>query len=603
MHICLAIIFALIILPMASANMKAYDSDANKITISKSVDILGLKLKIPSVLGGGDIATYTLISNTDRCIYNCSASGTAELYKDGVLFKNINFKNLDDGKSTSIIKSQFYIKTAEVWIEYNGEILKAGNYEWKLEGVKAFEQSVDWIATIQNDITLDEWAEWTVANCTATGGTIALVDGISCVHTFTTNGTFNVSSAGNLDVSILVVAGGGAGGSGTVGNDGGGGAGGYIYNSSFNATASSNTTVIVGNGGFLTAGAIGKTGMNSSFGTTVAWGGGGGGIYQGKGATGGSGGGNGQTSGAVPALGKSPQGNDGGLSINFVSGAGGGGAATSGGNASTNPTPGSGGNGTLNDINGTSMYYAGGGGGGTHNSGAGIVALGGLGGGGNGKDGDNNPQAQNATNGTGGGGGGGGENQNGGNGGKGIVIISYELGGAAGANSAPANNSVNNALYVTFNGTCRSVVNISNATLYVYNSTGLVNSMINTTVNTPPSSNYSFNYTDFGRLGPDNYTWDINCTNKDSESGISLNFTFIHYGGVFGKVVDSIGAAINSATVIILNSTKIALTNLTTNSTGDWFYISPQTISNFTAVGFNPSNISQGGAAYPFIST
>ena len=62
----------------------------------------------------------------------------------------------------------------------------------------------------------------------ATGGTITTVDTDYKVHTFTGNGTFEVTQAGsgdNAGVGYLIVAGGGAGGSGSVG--GGGGGGGY----------------------------------------------------------------------------------------------------------------------------------------------------------------------------------------------------------------------------------------------------------------------------------------------------------------------------------------------------------------------------------------
>ena len=67
----------------------------------------------------------------------------------------------------------------------------------------------------------------------ATGGTIT-TDGDYKVHTFTSSGTFTVSSAPDY-VHYLVVAGGGGGGGHTHG--GGGGAGGYREDEEFEVSA------------------------------------------------------------------------------------------------------------------------------------------------------------------------------------------------------------------------------------------------------------------------------------------------------------------------------------------------------------------------------
>src|SRR6056300_1009905 len=80
------------------------------------------------------------------------------------------------------------------------------------------------------------WEEHNVADLqkilyvTATGGTVA-TSGDFKIHTFTGDGSFVVSCAGNpvgsTQVDYLVVAGGGGGGSAPTGNGGGGGAGGF----------------------------------------------------------------------------------------------------------------------------------------------------------------------------------------------------------------------------------------------------------------------------------------------------------------------------------------------------------------------------------------
>lgn len=264
------------------------------------------------------------------------------------------------------------------------------------------------------------------AACVGDGGALTM-NGTYCVHTFTTSGFFNVSS--EVNVSVLVVGGGGAGASGTGGNGGGGGAGGLIYNTSYNATG--NITVVVGLGGIVVVNANGGRGGNSSFGSLVAWGGGGGGKYLVTGLSGGSAGGNGQSSANQSSLYISGQGNAGGDAYNTWSAGGGGGASQAGQTVliPTNQSQGGyGGNGTQVNINGTSVWYAGGGGGSSHSTGGAFYSLGGYQSGGNGKAGDNDPLPTAGVGGTGGGGGGGGEGtyKNGSKGGYGIVIVRYE---------------------------------------------------------------------------------------------------------------------------------------------------------------------------------
>ncbi len=250
---------------------------------------------------------------------------------------------------------------------------------------------------------------------TAVGGTKTTIidNGISyTVHTFTSNGIFNISTPAN--VSVLVVAGGGGGG-GNQRGEGGGGAGGLIYNSSY-FVAASLITVSVGSGGGRNA-----QGENSVFNTLTAIGGGRGGEYRANLASvgGSGGGGSGVGSSHAGAAGTAGQGNAGGYGYVGTAdgGGGGGGAGAVGADGVSNTRGGAGGNGLNYSINGSNVYYAGGGGGGTDKLGAG--GAGGLGGGGNGY---NYPSGQtNGTPNTGGGAGSGGNNS----GGSGIVIVRY----------------------------------------------------------------------------------------------------------------------------------------------------------------------------------
>ena len=247
----------------------------------------------------------------------------------------------------------------------------------------------------------------------------------------------------NFNIDYLVIAGGGGGGPGY--QAGGGGAGGLLTNVggaglSLNTSVSYNVTVGAGGaGGASLTGSgpnKGSNGSNSQFASLPdAIGGGGGASYwngnNAFGLDGGSGGGAAYTnfnttiakSGGAATAG---QGNAGG---SVASGtysspykAGGGGGA---GSAGINGTPdnGNGGDGLLNNITGTDLFYAGGGGGGSYYATAGS---GGSSIGGNGSRGDTGAAPTSGTANTGSGGGGAGNTGvAGGDGGSGVVILRY----------------------------------------------------------------------------------------------------------------------------------------------------------------------------------
>lgn len=259
----------------------------------------------------------------------------------------------------------------------------------------------------------------------ATGGTITY-SGNYKIHTFTTSGTFQITS-GSGTVEYLVIAGGAGGGSeGSGGRGGGGGAGGMRESSFTRGVGSYTVTVGAGGAGGVGTQAIGSNGGNSVFDTVTATGGGGGGssVANYNGASGGSGGGgspDGVTAGNGGA-GTGGQGNNGGKgSTGAQRPSGGGGGAGAVGATSTAGVAGNGGVGVASSISGSSVFYAGGGGG--------AIATGTLGSGGNGGggSGQSTSPAVACTAGTAnrGGGGGGAATGNGCNGGSGIVIIRY----------------------------------------------------------------------------------------------------------------------------------------------------------------------------------
>ena len=297
----------------------------------------------------------------------------------------------------------------------------------------------------------------------ATGGTVA-TSGNFKIHTFTGDGCFVVSSAGNSlgsnTVSYLVVAGGGAGAYDS--GAGGGGAGGFREGLGLNDSYTGSplrsptgvpvtaTTFPVTVGGGAAAGqcAVGK-GSNSVFSTITSTGGGGAGTrgpLNRGGQPGGSGGGGGGSPGSAnndPGSGNTPpvsppQGSNGGEGDSgppFHSGAGGGGATAVGQNSQPNGTGGRGGAGGTTSITGSPVSYAGGGGAGGPSGGSpgagGTAGLGspcGTGGRGQSAPARGGCAAVTGTTNRGGGGGGGyyfsGEGKAGG---KGIVIIRYKF--------------------------------------------------------------------------------------------------------------------------------------------------------------------------------
>ena len=264
---------------------------------------------------------------------------------------------------------------------------------------------------------------------TASGGTVTTGGGYK-THTFTTSGTFEVISGG--DIEYLIVAGGGAGAT----TDGGGGGAGGVVTGTTNIQSGSYTITIGTGGAFVnTNDRAGLSGNDSSaLGFTAKGGGGGGNDRQsisgvsGQGAkTGGSGGGGGSRQDGWNYAGAAGiqhstygygYGNDGGDGTappnRHAGGGGGAGEAGKNGNNGAN-----GGNG-IQWPSGSAVYYGGGGGGG-HD----INGPGGQGGGGQGSWNTGSPSTAGTPHTGGGGGGGGGSHSRGSSGGSGIVIIRY----------------------------------------------------------------------------------------------------------------------------------------------------------------------------------
>ena len=254
----------------------------------------------------------------------------------------------------------------------------------------------------------------------AVGGTITTTSsgGINYkIHTFTTNGSFNVTYADSEAVIEYLVVGGGGGeaNDGSQYYGGGGGGGGFRTGSGFVITVQ-NYNITVGAGGVGIVSNSGSNGGSSVLGyglsnnvTSIGGGGGGRNDLSGlNGASGGGGGGNDVDTGG--GAGTAGQGNNGGNSYHTVDNQGGGGGAGAGGTGGdcTGTTGGTGGAAKASSISGSTLYYAGGGAG----------KMGASGGGGQGSNGANYNNIANR---------GMGGQYNNQNGGSGIVIVRYVI--------------------------------------------------------------------------------------------------------------------------------------------------------------------------------
>jgi hypothetical protein len=267
----------------------------------------------------------------------------------------------------------------------------------------------------------------------ATGGTITEVGGFR-YHTFTTSGSFLITS-GSKSIDYLIVAGGGGGGISIETNPfgdgaGGGGAGGLLFGTRLGSVGTYD--VVVGG-----AGSISNRGGNSSALGFTAIGGGGGGDDTNNAnfataESGGSGGGaatecGGAASGGAGTTGQGFAGGNSDASCSIRNGGGGGGRTAVGGAGNLVNTSGGGAGGAgYTWVNGST--YAGGGGGGcggNNNNGRGAAGSGGGGAGAL-----ISTAATSGTANTGGGGGGssaGGAPGQAGIGGSGVVIIRYAI--------------------------------------------------------------------------------------------------------------------------------------------------------------------------------
>jgi hypothetical protein len=348
-----------------------------------------------------DSAATTYISNImiNDSSYTANTFGNGEVYIPN--YTSSNNKSVSvDGVSENNATTALMMLTAGLWS--NSAAItsvtlnpNAGSFvefsEFALYGISS--------SSTQNQTTPS-----------AIGGDVITTDGSYWYHTFLYSGTFTPLK--NLTCDYLVVAGGGGGG------NAGGGAGGYREFTAQSFTSSIGYSAVIGAGGAAQA-----KGVNSSFNSNSATGGGQASASTGNGLPGGSGGGAGGTGviGTGNQGGYSPsEGNNGGNEGGSSTAMGGGGGANAVGGNASGSTGGVGGAGRSSTISGTSVSRGGGGGG----AGASTGGNGGVGGGGNGEQGGVGGRAGSPNT---GGGGGGGYFISSGAGGSGVVIVKYAV--------------------------------------------------------------------------------------------------------------------------------------------------------------------------------
>jgi hypothetical protein len=395
--------------------------DQGKITVQDADSSNEVSLQAPSTVASNQEFTLPSTSGSANNLITTNASGVLSMtdintlltsdiaWQSTVQYNNITlesgkgyFINTTAGPTTMTLPSSpsagdfVALKdyagtfgTNALTIDRNGSNIQGAANNSKLDTNRAsvvlvyVDSTEGWLYTVENNVTIEP-----PSYVTATGGTIT-TDGDFKVHTFTGDGTFTVTDAGDASTSntvdYLIIAGAGGGGSSVncQTSGGGGGAGGYRISFPNPATGGTSVSaqaypVTIGAGGAgganpnpYTANA-GAKGSNSVWNSITSAGGGAGGAYsQGGCRPGGSGGGAGTNpsspnrtggTGNTPPVSPS-QGNNGGTSSGGDGGnasGGGGGIGGVGGNASGS-TKGPGGAGSPSTINGSNVTRAAGG--------------------------------------------------------------------------------------------------------------------------------------------------------------------------------------------------------------------------------------------------
>ncbi|OQY40977.1 MAG: hypothetical protein B6229_00295 [Spirochaetaceae bacterium 4572_7] len=175
-------------------NIKEYIEEEDRIDVYNS-------WILPGIIKGQKLVEVSLIENTEYCIENCYAILEFNLLTDydnvmpsfeaydiptqsqkidlkeykisireegktiivpdyGEVCTPVDKVNGTEGLSCVWEQTGTHEETEYIYTEYDGELLEAGTYYFKIQGKKTRKQSVDWVASIMG-VETEEWAVWT----------------------------------------------------------------------------------------------------------------------------------------------------------------------------------------------------------------------------------------------------------------------------------------------------------------------------------------------------------------------------------------------------------------------------------------------------------
>lgn len=138
------------------------------------------------------VADVELTANSDSCLIDCFAEGTTTLYDSEVLFNKVDFYTVEGSKKTlpytiyiwaeefieeeQAVREEIYdsqndsystvvtgTETVQhphnYWKVYDGSLMEAGEYKWRIEAQKSARENIDWIGDAFG-IEFSEWAWW-----------------------------------------------------------------------------------------------------------------------------------------------------------------------------------------------------------------------------------------------------------------------------------------------------------------------------------------------------------------------------------------------------------------------------------------------------------
>jgi hypothetical protein len=173
-------IFLVLLIFLVPAPVEFNPDDLDNILPVINYDFFNESIVISDFGEFGTLAMYNLTRNSDVCLTNCFAEGTAQLFESGYLFNNVTFLGNTTGvnyslsiyenvsvphvvneygeicdfatlpNGTSLNCDPFLLSSDTIYgyesrlVSYDNEILPVGLYDWRLDIDKPINTNVDW---------------------------------------------------------------------------------------------------------------------------------------------------------------------------------------------------------------------------------------------------------------------------------------------------------------------------------------------------------------------------------------------------------------------------------------------------------------------------